>query len=476
MRSKPLISSHGHHGLTVVEVLFAMVIILVGLIGIASIVPFAGRQAEDSYKITHGLAVGESALRVFTSQSIGQPRLNAPWQIVDDTYYAVDSNFSIAKSWDDIYRTYLYNNRFGTLGISPPYNTQMKRELIARLQNQILGTGFCIDPMFWGYQERDVRIAKGDRGNYRRTRFPFYDETLPGASGTPFSTPRLLRVSQADPLGPNTIGNGGWLRLASSIQLATISGGDLISALPESDRSAAPLRGEYVDGSGALLQSPTNAATVSWLATLTPSDGTPMVTADGLTFINDINNVPNYNARPNIEFFPEKFDLSVVVFGKRDVRELLDPTNGIIPSSERLGIFNVIGTDVEYLTSGTFDFEVSSSADDSRVKIGNWLMLSRYIYENPYAQGTNAATQMQFARRERHKWYRVISVGNEESFPRQIRVSGQPWDWTEFEVAEINRLRLLNPALTWPVVPTTVVTLLKDVVQVYQRSVTLQPF
>ena len=46
-------------GLTVVEVLFAMVIILVGLIGVAAMIPFAGRQAEDSYKITQAGAAGE---------------------------------------------------------------------------------------------------------------------------------------------------------------------------------------------------------------------------------------------------------------------------------------------------------------------------------------------------------------------------------------------------------------------------------
>ncbi len=461
-------------GLTVVEVLFAMLIILVGLTGVAFIIPFAGRKVEDSYRITQALAAGESALGVFNSSSIVQPRMNAPWQIIDDRFNANDSIRTVATSWGDIYRNYEYPIRLNALGVSPPFD-DTKRGIIALAQNQALGTGFCIDPLFWGYQERGIPIMQGAAGNYRRTRFPFYDETMPGnleplGSGSPFSTPRLRRVTLADPLGSNASGNGGWLRLASAIQLATISGGDVLQAQPEADKSAAPLRGEYVDGSGALLQSPTSGSSVSWIATLTPSDSTPIVTPQSLTYIRP-------NLAPTIEFFPENYDLAVVVFSRRDVREQLDPSNGIIPSSERLGLFSAIAGDTEYLTSGTFDFEIASGLTvDPKVKIGSWLMLSRYIYPDPYSQGTNATNQILGAIRERHKWYRVISVSGDNVFPRHVRVAGLPWDWTEFEVAAIARQRRANPLLGFPTVPTTAVTLLKDVVQVYQRNITLQPF
>lgn len=40
------------NALTVVEVLFALGIILVGLVGIAAMIPFAARQASESYSIT----------------------------------------------------------------------------------------------------------------------------------------------------------------------------------------------------------------------------------------------------------------------------------------------------------------------------------------------------------------------------------------------------------------------------------------
>ena len=91
-------------GLTVVEVLFAMVIVLVGLIGIAAMVPFAARQAEDSYKITQALNAGESALGLLNSESIIRPRLDAQWQFIEDEYGTNDSESSFAKSWNDFYR------------------------------------------------------------------------------------------------------------------------------------------------------------------------------------------------------------------------------------------------------------------------------------------------------------------------------------------------------------------------------------
>ena len=468
MSNQRIYSPRRFAGLTVVEVLFAMVIILVGLLGIAAIVPFAARQAEDSYKIAQALTVGESALDLLKSESIVRPRLDAQWQFIEDEYGTNDSQGSIAKSWNDFYQLIEYENRCRTIfGTNPVPDTPTNRNIIALMQNQIVGTGFCIDPLFWGYQDRGPRINRNSQGNYRRTRFPFYDEYMPAnydpfgsAAGGSF-TPRLRRVSMRDPFGSNASGNSGWLRLPAAIRLATVSGGDVIQASPESDRSAAPLRGEYVDGNGALLQSPTSSTSVSWLATLTPSDATPIITPQSLTFVG--------NARPNIEIFPETYDLAVVVFSKRDVRERLDPTTGIAPASERFGGFNIIPGNTEYLTSGTFDFEIDSAMGvvDSRIKIGEWLMLSRFIFTDPYTQNAPPI-------RERHKWYRVISVSGDDGFPKQVRVAGQPWDWTEFEVREITRQIKNGSQPSVPIVPATAVTLLKDVVQVYQRSVSLQ--
>lgn len=47
-------------GLTLLEVIFSMVVLLVGLVAIVFLIPLAGREAEDSQQITQGLAAGES--------------------------------------------------------------------------------------------------------------------------------------------------------------------------------------------------------------------------------------------------------------------------------------------------------------------------------------------------------------------------------------------------------------------------------
>ena len=73
-------------GATVLEVLFALAIILVGLVGIAAMVPFAARQATQSYKITHALAAASNTLASFKGDLMIKPSIDRPWQLVDDFY------------------------------------------------------------------------------------------------------------------------------------------------------------------------------------------------------------------------------------------------------------------------------------------------------------------------------------------------------------------------------------------------------
>ncbi len=449
-------------GLTVVEVLFAMVIILIGLLGIAAMIPFAGRQAEDSYKTTQALAAGESVLGLFNSSSIVRPRMDAPWLFIAD-----QGGRSPIASLNEFYL-----NEFNSRK-SAPNPAPVTPLDVARLQNQVIGMGFCIDPLFWGYQTTQVGL-----GNFAKTRFPFYNDLMPTSydplgSGPTFFTPRLRRVSLLDPSAP--AGSPRWLRLPAAIQLATMSGGDLIQAQPEVDRSSAPLRGEYVDGSGALIQSPTSGTSVSWLATITPVDETPVIVPEMLAGASA--------SAPAL--VPENYNLGVVVFSKRDVRDLnLDPTTGIPatgipPVSERIGFLNDAppGTSLSW-NSGAFDIVIEADAQvdslgapilDPRIKVGDWLMLSRStsveIEVSPPAVSLATAV---LATRQRHKWYRVIGISGDNAFPRVVRVTGEPWFWTNHEQKIFTKYGVTSMAM-----PTTAVTLLKNVVQVYERTVNL---
>lgn len=448
-------------GLTVVEVLFAMVIILVGLIGVAAMIPFAGRQAEDSYKITQAGAAGESALGVFNSSSIVRPRMDSPWLFISD-----QGTRNPVASLNEFYL-----NEFVSRS-SPPNPSPSNPLQVAILQNQVIGMGFCIDPLFWGYQTNFV-----GSGNFAKTRFPFYNDFMPtnyDPLGSPasFSTPRLRRVSLFDPSSSYALPR--WLRLPSAIQLATVSGGDLIQAKPEADKSAAPLRGEYVDGTGALLQSPTAAASVSWIATLAPIDETPVILPEMLAGA----------SASGPALAPENFNLGVVVFSKRDVRDFnLDPTSGIpatgeVPVSERLGFLNDVAGTPNHLSAswnaGTFDILIEADSKvDPKIKIGDWLMLSRNtsveVVVNPSPPLPLLITNAILATRQRHKWYRVIGVSGDNAFPREVRVAGEPWYWTKHE----RQIFIKYSVTTFPTMPVTAVTLLKNVIQVYERTVNL---
>lgn len=444
-------------GLTVVEVLFAMVIILVGLIGIAAMIPFAGRQAEESVKTTQALAAGESALAQFNSSSVLRPRNDAPWFYISEqvTNGLPSSIPAVTSSLTQFYLNE-YNSR-----LLPPYTAPTTPLAQAVLQNQVIGMGFCIDPLFWGYQ-----TSAAGSGYFAKTRFPYYADFQPtsydplAASGGPtFFTPRLRRVSLYDPSSSMALPR--WLRLPASIQLATVGGGDLIQAKPDEDRSSAPLRGEYADSAGALIQSPTSGSSVSWLATLTPVDETPVIHRDLLT-----------GSTTSMVFAPESFNLAVVVFSKRDVRDLnLDPVSGIpatreLPESERVGFFNGLGgAPLPSWNAGSFDITIEADSKfDPKIKIGDWLMLSRTTAVQ-VVQQVPFATALAF--RQRHKWYRVIGVSGDATFPREVRVAGEPWYWTKRE-QEI----LMSPGASLPW-PTTAVTLLKNVIQVHERTVNL---
>ncbi|MEQ1830655.1 MAG: hypothetical protein ABL921_32180, partial [Pirellula sp.] len=345
----------------------------------------------------------------------------------------------------------------------------------ARLANAVIGSGFCMDPLFWGNQMRyGTMLRERSWENIRRASFPFYHETYPQSmdpfdtSGGTFYSPRMTRVSLRD---PSASVMGGWLKLPASRQLAQISGGDITVATPEQDRSLSPIRNVVASfATGSLLttlQGSEANSSSSWIATMVAAEDTPVVEASMVPL-----------PTSGLPFMPETYELSVVMIAKRDVRELslLDSANpgdptaaynafksaGSPPTSERLMSVS-FPNPTEAQTSGTFEIELSADISVSaNMKVGDWLMLSRETYMEPVDD--------RLSRRSRHKWYRVISVdvpqaGN-STFQREVRVSGAPWGWTTNEFEKIQRAPNVPP----PAFPQTVATLIPNVVNVYQRA------
>ena len=138
---------------------------------------------------------------------------------------------------------------------------------------------------------------------------------------------------------------------------------------------------------------------------------------------------------------------------------------GILPESERIGfLIGSGGAPLPEWNAGSFDITIEADSKfDPKIKIGDWLMLSRET-QVLVRQGSSTSRSS----RQRHKWYRVIGVSGDTSFPIEVRVAGEPWSWTRHELDIFS-----TPGVTPPPWPSTAVTLLKNVIQVHERTVNL---
>lgn len=448
-------------GLTMLEVIFSMVVILVGMVAVATLIPLAGRQADDSVKITQALAAGDSALAVFNSARIVQPSLESPWCLVDDVANTEFSVASIQAAYERVAETFP----------APPDITQA-----AVAQNEAIGIGFCIDPLFWGYQPRNngARLA----APFDRTRFPFLPMDIsPVTFQSGARAPRLLRGSLTD---PSAAFPGSWLRQPAALALATSFGGDLIQ--PETrNKALGPMRSVRVSGDPGtpLVVSPTAAQQVSWLMTVTPSENTPIIPITRTQENWDgVGNNPGTIKANRPVVLPNAFDVSLVVFAKRDVREVASIIPGVGPNSAPTNLptneraFRVTLVTSEALDSGTFSASLSVHPNvDANIRIGDWIMLSRFARRTLLPRTVNNPTTIN---RQVHRWYRVIGTA-QVGTAFVVRLYGKPWNWTEGEIADFQAAGVNLPST--PPNPNTLETqavLLKDVIHVYERQINLQ--
>jgi len=258
-------------------------------------------------------------------------------------------------------------------------------------------------------------------------------------------------------------------------------GGDLVQPSTERNKALGPLRSVYVGADGSIISAPSAAQQASWMATVTPSENSPIITLDRVASIYQQNVIANQPLD-----IPRLYDVALVVFSKRDVRELAaaavisagnlqqqTPAQVLnIPAGERVVKVTDISTDA--LNSGTFNITVNGyTAMDSKVKAGDWLMMSRFAMRDLLPRPANNANVTQVSRQV-HRWYRVVAVTG-DSYPLTLRVSGKPWDWTEGEINDFLEKGQAIPTVPPPVGGyETQAVILKDVVQVYERQLELR--
>lgn len=507
-------------GLTLLEVIFAMAIILFGLVGIGLLVPYAARQANESQTITYSLANGMSASAMMKSSSLLTPTEESPWQIIDDSYPVPgDSIRSVFTSFRELYTGIDRNGNplnANNLFLYQYFATDASGNPSQRLDypqnqdyvdirspdhawiniNRALGTCFYLDPNFWG-QQAYVTPGKLNRSSwspFRRNRFPYYAENYFPSPATTAPTPKLWRVSLRDTNMSGSPANNGWMKSSAAKALTSSYGGE-IEQFTTSTAVNVPVRNFLVkeDPSSAdiipLIKSGTGLSRFggSWGIMICPDEDTPIVPKSQVRLIPPKTSFQDFKS----PFFPELYNVSLVLYAKRDVGELTPtsslvtgfPTRTVLPEAEKIAsVTSVVmpsgDIDNQSMTSGNFEIVLNASSElNAKIVAGDWIMLSRYVmhFEPPPASG------IPYALRQRHRWYRVVSAPSSTTFPLTLRVAGVPWDWTNDEirsareagVANLNSFNPINPlSIYYPLTQTTA-TIVPHVVHVYQRTYSL---
>lgn len=429
-------------GTTLMEVLFAIGIVLVGLVGIAALIPLAGRQVADSKTATLAASMAQNAYRSIEAANMHVPSTDRPWLIArDDPNHPTGQQFTAYGSFESLINeeaTWVALEAVKA-GVPNAVALPMSRAYASR-------RGYCIDPLFWSTQPFDrlktppVPLAQGATSGdfpYRRSRFPYFHERFNPVDGvdltknavirtneisnhpTPLAVdaaapPRMTRISYAaSPFAPYIPSRS---RFAESIFAST---DDVTNPLSSGDRSLNGIRGYFTQGSGMAmgenLMQVASSQGISWLATLAP--------------LEQAGSIVN-----------SQFRLSVILFAGRD-RSFQAPGSGVdfkaLPNAEQVAwayqpefttglnrppMGATAPLSFEYSYCGENGFAVDlywNSAYATPVKVGDWVMLSRR-WRTLANSGNSTLDELNTV--QVHRWYRVVGAMPTQEFTNTLPV------------------------------------------------------
>lgn len=225
---------------TLIEVVFAIGVILIGLLGLLSILPLAGRRAQDAIDLNVGSVMGEQVLKDLQSRRyLSSGRLK---RLREDTSDLTLTNIA-------------------TLTANPNLNS------------------FCIDPLF-----ASSSVAAAPNGNgYTRTWFPFFGlnhnpllDPSTESNSWPTAQPRMTRVGIYKTLPSNSTTPARDVFLGTSEALAIIENSDdlLVSRPDDRTRNATFQDSELTAIAGLLPYSARiPKGEFTWIATVNPMPG-----------------------------------------------------------------------------------------------------------------------------------------------------------------------------------------------------------
>jgi len=366
---------------TLVEVIFSIGVVLTGLLGLLSILPLAGKRAQDSISLSVAPVIANNVrAELLANKFLSENRLGAI------TFGAIDPS-TVGEDTPDLQGGPEFPGTFPLgyyqqvlSGIDPPAG---------------ITPSFCIDPMFASLTAAPYNALT--KNSYYGGCFPYYKQThdpmkdpSSSASNTwPTRQPRMFRVGvKEDSSSTFTrfINVTEALRLTENQDDLTITRGS-DKSLPATfkDGQVAPVTGglEY----GKRIPS----GEYSWIATVNPLPGGVYAS------------------------------VSVVVIRQR--LRSFDASNATTPPSTAEG--NAIGERLAYITyasgfkggAGGIVHLVSNANTVAKILPGNWIMLSRFSQ-------ISADKLIDY-----HRWYRVVSVdGKEQRTPAGGNYTPDAWE------------------------------------------------
>lgn len=448
-------------GVTIMEALFAIGVVLLGLLGLAAVIPIAARRAKQTLSSDRATADATAILSALGPQQILDARsLFVMDEDLNDLYLVRDVGSGNVLAQTGRYQ--LEGLLSETKDPSPPplnpstanrfnprhhsrtrsiFDSPSFSRIVQRAASGVYGS-VCIDPRFFPESGVTTRTDA-----YRYGCFPYYDgRTNPLASpaaalnSTQWNvSPRMWRAGMlADPAqltdaGFPTVEH--YTSFDSSIpghrilprparnqlaQLATQSevenkfllDNDLVWQKSDKDRSLdiVPFfSAETTDSDGFSAGKRLANNRYSWIATITPPiDG-------GVTS-----------------------EISIVVMENRDVPDLADVSNsaGGSPSQERL---TWVGKAIGFSEGAGGDVQIfGTNQVSTELKTGQWVMLSRQAWDAPIYDGNIVSGNAPIGPAV-HRWFKVINVDEaiqsttpyttQGVWSRWVTLAGPDWDF-----------------------------------------------
>ncbi len=387
----------GRGAISVVEVMFAMMVAVIGLLGIASVLPLAARNARESNNFNFVHAAANTWFQEFSTRELNN---YSGWKALQDYQVGtVDPQFVSFTSLTRIPFPH-------STAVTPTYSTVTNQAINRMWAHQAI----CIDPYFYTdpIVASDVATAvtsatipfTANHLAYRPSVFPYYQDghnpvTDAFAPALPWpDQPRMIRVTLDAPMAP-----AGKLRQVNrEFAQNLFTANDDFSTYVDEKQSDVPAIRLF----STLAAPATGFAKAvsdrkySWMATLTPRE--PLPSAITSMTVSEVET---------------DYSLSIVIFEGRDL-SWIDPagvtlgntTPGIAenkPAGERLVWVYPLSGDFIGGNGGRVRL-ITNEAVDDRLSIGDWIMLGKHYAVDP----GNPLNRFAYFR-----WYRIVAVDAE---------------------------------------------------------------